>query len=184
MAGIWMDEITSSQTKSIKSVVSSGIKYCLCTVRAYISGLLFGGCLVAAVVVKLRFAEENVPAKGALGSWQDNSFTDHRSYCTDLERLGPLCEHFNSKGWKVARGPSLCWSKLSLFPWWNGRQSSWGYEALLNADISQSLKWQTLLNKLLREVCKTLLVLYVRTGTQQQKIFSCDAAGKQGVRGS
>lgn len=46
--------------------------------------------MAAAVVVKLRFAEENVPAKRAFGSLQDKSFTVHRSYCKDLETVGPF----------------------------------------------------------------------------------------------
>lgn len=65
------------------------------------SSLFFEGCLVAAaVVVRLRFAVENVPAKGALGSSRDKSFiiTVCRSYCRDLKQVGLFFyEHFNSK---------------------------------------------------------------------------------------
>lgn len=65
------------------------------------SSLFCEGCLVAAaVVVRLRFAVENVPAKGALGSSGDKSFiiTVCRSYCRDLEQVGPFIdERFDSK---------------------------------------------------------------------------------------
>lgn len=47
----------------------------LADIIAYMSSLFCEGCLAAAaVVVRLRFAVENVPAKGALGSSRDNSF--------------------------------------------------------------------------------------------------------------
>lgn len=55
------------------------------------SSLFCEGCLVAAAVV-VRFAVENVPAKGALSSSRDKSFIDTvwRSYCRDLEQVGPF----------------------------------------------------------------------------------------------
>lgn len=47
--------------------MSSGVEI-LADITAYMSSLFCEGCLVAAaVVVRLRFAVENVPAKGALG---------------------------------------------------------------------------------------------------------------------
>lgn len=57
------------------------------------SSLFCEGCLVAAaVVVRLRFAVENVPAKGALGSSWDKSLivTVCRSYCRDPVQVGPI----------------------------------------------------------------------------------------------
>lgn len=74
----------------------------LADITANMSSLFCEGCLVvaAAVVVRLRFAAENVPAKGALDSSGDKSFiiTVCRGYCRDLEEVGPFIdEHFNSK---------------------------------------------------------------------------------------
>ncbi len=48
--------------------------------------------MAAAVVVRLRFAVENVPAKGALGSSWDKSLivTVCRSYCRDPVQVGPI----------------------------------------------------------------------------------------------
>ncbi len=65
------------------------------------SSLFCEGCLAAAaVVLRLRFAVENVPAKGALGSSQDKSFTVtvRRSYCRDLEQVGPFFMNILSGG--------------------------------------------------------------------------------------
>lgn len=44
------------------------------------------------MVVRLRFAVENVPAKGALGFSQDTSFIVRvcSSYCRDLKQVGPF----------------------------------------------------------------------------------------------
>lgn len=58
-----------------------------------------GRPVAAAVVVRLRFAVEIVPAKGALGSSRDKSFiiSVRRSYCRVLEQEGPfIYEQFNS----------------------------------------------------------------------------------------
>lgn len=119
-------------------------------IGAYTGSLFCDGCLVvaAAVVVRLRFAVENIPAKGALGSSCDESFivTVCRSYYRDLKQVGPFFyEHFKSKCWVMWSSSS--WSEV--FQQWNVRRPSWGCAACLVAEISQ---WQTLSNKILREV--------------------------------
>lgn len=73
----------------------------LADITAYMSSLFcVGRPVAAAVVVRLRFAVEIVPAKGALGSSRDKSFiiSVRRSYCRVLEQEGPfIYEHFNGK---------------------------------------------------------------------------------------